>query len=75
MNLKLVQTAGSEPILAEPSLSAYPEYPIEQSFGSDDPAAQQQLMQQASRGSPEPEQRYLSPTTTGCVYSLVRKLR
>jgi hypothetical protein len=55
MNLKLVQTPGSEPKFAEPSLSAYPEYPIEQAFGSDDPVAQQQLMQQASRGSPEPE--------------------
>lgn len=55
MNLKLVHTRVREQTFGEPSLSAYPEYPIEQAFGSDDPVAQQQLMQQASRGSSEPD--------------------
>jgi hypothetical protein len=55
MNLKLVQAPRREPRFAEPPMPAHPEYPIEQAFGSDDPLVQQQLMQQASRGIPEPD--------------------
>lgn len=54
MNVKLLQAPRPEPRLANPRAPTHPEYPIEQAFGSDDPLTQQQLMQQASRGSPEP---------------------
>jgi len=55
MNLKLLQAPRRQPRLAEPRMPMYPEYPIEQAFASDDPMTQQQLMQQASRGAPEPD--------------------
>ena len=55
MNLKLLQAPRREPRFAEPRMPTHPEYPIEQAFGSDDPITQQQLMQQASRGTPEPQ--------------------
>ena len=55
MNVKLLQALRREPRFAEPRMPPHPEYPIEQAFGSHDPMIQQQLMQQASRGTPEPD--------------------
>ena len=55
MNLTLLQAPRRAPRFVEPRVPAHPEYPLEQAFGSDDPMTQQQLMQQVSRGTPEPD--------------------
>ena len=55
MNLRLLQAPRREPQFVAPRMPTHPEYPIELAFGSDDPMTQQQLMQQAARGTPEPD--------------------
>jgi hypothetical protein len=56
MNVKLVQARHPQQEVAEPRMLAHAEYPIEQSFHSDDPLTQQRLMEPASRGTDEPDQ-------------------
>jgi len=56
MNVKLLQAHRREPRFATTRVPTHPEYPIEQVFGSDDRTTQQQLMQRASQGTPEPGQ-------------------
>jgi len=51
MNVRLLHPPRHNSRFAEPQILTYAEYPIAQAFGSNDPTTQQQLMQQASRGS------------------------
>jgi hypothetical protein len=59
MNVKPIAARRPRPTHAEAPMPMHPDYPIAQSFRSDDPAAQQQLMQQASHPVVEPEQALL----------------
>ena len=59
MNVKPIAAWRPRPTCAEAPMPMHPEYPIAQSFRSDDPAAQQLLMQQASHPVVEPEQALL----------------
>lgn len=59
MNLKVIHAPRRRPTPVDARCTAHPEYPIEQAFGSDDPTTQQQLMQLAWRGAPDPEQTLL----------------
>jgi hypothetical protein len=56
MNVKPIAALRPRPAYAEPPMPMHPDYPIAQSFRSNDPAAQQQLMQQASEPVVEPGQ-------------------
>ncbi len=55
MNLTLLQARHHARTFDHYEALDRPEYPIEQSFGSDDPLTQQQLMQEPSRVTPEPD--------------------
>lgn len=55
MTVKLLSTRRPPQRVADAATSTHPEYPVVQTFGSDDPAIRQELLQWATRESPAPE--------------------
>jgi hypothetical protein len=65
MDLKVVEAYRREQPAGRLRLPPHPEYPIEQAYGSDDAATQQQLMLEASRAAIAVEETLLVPEYNG----------
>ena len=55
MNVTLLSARRAQPAHADPAIPMYPEYPIAQAFGSDDPVTRERLLRHVSQHVPDPE--------------------